>query len=160
MEEKKQENNNEQSEVLGISIQGQSHQPKHVIAGGAAAGGTTKLGRKRHACTVQVMDIPSIKLKCFDPIIFANEDMDRVDLLQSDVMSVIANVGGIEIRSLLVDNRTFYDILFLETFLKIGIKLSNLNLAQRALQGLQDQAPIAEIISLPLTFGKMVKNNY
>lgn len=36
------------------------------------------------------------------------------------------NIGGSEVRNLLVDNGSSYDILFLEAFLKMGINQKNL----------------------------------
>lgn len=145
--------------VQRLSRQGQSSlQRIHVIAGGPIAGGTTHLGRKMYAQTVHMVETAQIKSKCPNLVIFTDNDMKGVNFLHSDAITVIVNVGSVEIRRLFINNGSSCEILFLEAYLKMKIKPSNMKPCSWGLVGFTGQeVPITRRISLLLTLDEWPK---
>lgn len=82
-------------------------------------------------------------------------DIEGVSFPRSDAIIIMANKEGVEVRCLLVHNGSSCDILFLEAFMKMGIKMSSLKPYSMGLIGFTGhESPIIEMTTLPLTFGK------
>src|SRR3954468_1209963 len=126
----------------------------NVILGGPAAGGPSHAGRKKYARSINVVEPPKKKLRSSEPITFSNEDMWGVGYPHSDAIVLTVNLGGIEVRRVLVDNGSSCDILSLAAFTKMGIDSTNLKPCIGGLVSFTGhEAPIIVIISLPLTLG-------
>src|SRR3954463_965673 len=127
----------------------------HTIAGGPAAGGASRSGLKKYARQVHQVSGDSNPVKYSDPITFSDPDMEGVNFPHSDAIVIKANLGGMEVRRLLIDDGSSCDIIFLEAFMKMGIKTSALKECVGGLVGFTGhEAPIIGILTLPMTLGE------
>lgn len=65
-----------------------------------------------------------------------------VQLPHFGAIVIKANIEDAQVRRLLVNNRSFCDILFLEAFSKMGIDPKNLNLCSGGLVGFMVMKPL------------------
>lgn len=78
-----------------------------------------------------------------------------VQLPHSDAIIIITNIGGAEVKRLLVDNGSSCDIFFLEAFSKMGINPKNLKPCSGGLVGFTGhETPLTGLITLPLSIGE------
>lgn len=63
----------------------------HVIARGPAGGGTSQLGRKRYARSVNLVIIKSLEFKCTNPITLIENDIEEVNFPHYDALIIKAN---------------------------------------------------------------------
>lgn len=66
---------------------------------------------------------------------FYKKDMEEVNFFHSNEIIIKATIRGEEVSFLLVDNGNSCDILYLDTFMKIGIKPISLKPCTRDLVG-------------------------
>lgn len=84
--------------------------------------------------------------------------MERVNFSHSNAIIITTNVG-MKVRHHLVDNGSSSDILFLEAFMEIGIKLRNLKPSSRGLlEFTGPEAPNVVTRMLLFTLGKWPKS--
>lgn len=76
----------------------------------------------------------------------------------SDAIVIAANIGSAEVRTLLVNNESSYNILFLEVFSRMGIDSKEpQDLDWRLVGFTDDKTPVVGMITLPLTVGERLK---
>jgi len=69
---------------------------------------------KRYARSVNQVNGDVDMVKCADPVTFSDQDMEGVNFPHSDAIVIKANIGGMEVRRLLIDDGSSCDIIFLE----------------------------------------------
>lgn len=75
---------------------------------------------------------------------------EGVNSFHSDAIIIKATIGGVEMRCFLVDNRSSCDIIYLNAFMKMEIKLSCLKPCVVGLVSfIGHEAPITGMITLP-----------
>lgn len=91
-----------------------------------ATKGVSQSTRKHYARSINLVNAPYKKQKPRDSITFEGSDLMMVKLPHSDTIVIEKNIGGANVRRLLVDNGSSCDILFLKAFLRMGIDPKNL----------------------------------
>lgn len=76
-------------------------------------------------------------------------------LLHSDTLVITRMITNYEIHRILLDNRNFADILYMESFRKMNIGKDKLKLIKIPLMGFEGESVIVEgAIQLPVTIGQ------
>lgn len=143
----------------------QGHAPLgeiRTIVGGFVGGGTTTSSRKADAHQARYHELYSIgkpskypKLGTPSIISFGDEDCESVLYPHEDALVVTLLVANYTNRWILVDNRSYADILFWKAFTKMGISPDRLRPSPTPLKGFSGEAvqPIGAI-ALPVTMGQ------
>lgn len=118
------------------------------------------MGMKRFARLVNQVNINVNVTKCADPIVFSKNYMREINFPHLEAVEIKADVGGMEVRRLVIDNGSSCDIHFLEAFKKMRIKSSALKeCIGRPVGFTCKEAPIMGVLNLPLILGEWPKQS-
>lgn len=76
----------------------------------------------QYARNIHLVNLLKEETKLGDSIVFGGQDLMEVQLPHFDSIIITANIKSVEVRRLLVDNKSFRDIFFLKAFARMGIK--------------------------------------
>lgn len=86
------------------------------------------------------------------PISFSDDDFTGVQILHNDALVCSANLGGVEVRRLLVDTGSSCDILYISVYEKTGLKVSDMEFCSGPIIGFTGHPVLTlGVISFPVT---------
>nr|GMD63552.1 uncharacterized protein LOC109157228 [Ipomoea batatas] len=125
----------------------------HMIYGGPV-GGDSALERKRWARQLYIGAIqhrvqPNRGRR--DPIIFSDDDLPDGPTPHRDVILIAMDVNGATVRRVFVDTSSSVNVMYLETFTKLGLTKENLHQVRTPLTGFTgDSIELEGCITLPI----------
>ncbi|XP_019153539.1 PREDICTED: uncharacterized protein LOC109150017 [Ipomoea nil] len=94
------------------------------------------------------------KKACREPIVFTDKDLPTSEVAHRDTLVTAVDVGGVVVRWILVDNGSSVNVLYLETFTKMGLEQEQLAPVKTPLAGFTGDSVEAEgSITLPIEIG-------
>ena len=116
------------------------------------AGGSFASDRKAYARTVNVVEAPKKQFKSREPIVFFDEDLDRIEYPHDDTMVIMTMIGNAEVRQLVGGHWKLLQHLVHVCFPATKNKLEK---DGRPLIGFTGHSvPIMGMIDLPMTMGE------
>ncbi|XP_019181978.1 PREDICTED: uncharacterized protein LOC109177132 [Ipomoea nil] len=94
------------------------------------------------------------KKACREPITFTDKDLPTGETPHRDALVIAMDVNGVVVRRILVDTGSSVNVLYFETFTKMGLTREQLNLVKTPLAGFTGDSVEAEgSITLPVEIG-------
>ncbi|XP_019178297.1 PREDICTED: uncharacterized protein LOC109173512 [Ipomoea nil] len=129
----------------------------NMIVGGPE-GGDSANTRKAWARQLYVGTVygreESSKKVCREPITFTDKDLPTGETSHRDALVIAMDVNGVVVRRILVDTGSSVNVLYLETFAKMGLTREQLNPVKTPLAGFTGDSVEAEgSIILPVEVG-------
>jgi len=88
------------------------------------------------------------------PVTFSEADLHAMYFSHTDALVVAANIYGSDVCRIMVNNGSSIDLLFIDTFDKMGLPCSHLQAAGTPLKGFSGgEIEALGWIDLPVTFG-------
>ncbi|XP_074351316.1 uncharacterized protein LOC141690411 [Apium graveolens] len=121
--------------------------------------GTTKNSRKAYAREVMSIVIDTRKrAKTEMTLQFGDPDLDGLKFPQDDPLVITLIIGNCPVKRVLVDNGASVEILFHDTFLRIGYTDSQLTLYDITIYGFNGvECQVEGAIRLPVTIGEELR---
>ncbi|XP_074323367.1 uncharacterized protein LOC141660292 [Apium graveolens] len=128
----------------------------NMISGGPTAGGTTRNSRKAYAREVMsIVGEPSKRSKSEMILEFGDPDLEGLKFPQNDPLVITSIIGNCPVMRVLVDNGASMDILFHDTFIRMGYNDSQLTLSDPPIYGFNHvECKVEGAIQLPVTIGE------
>ncbi|XP_019163610.1 PREDICTED: uncharacterized protein LOC109159953 [Ipomoea nil] len=129
----------------------------NMIVGGPE-GGDSANTRKAWARQLYVGTVygreESSKKVCREPIVFTDKDLPAGEIPHRDALVITMDINGLVVRRILVDTGSSVNVLYLETFTKMGLTREQLRPVQTPLAGFTGDSVEAEgSITLPVEIG-------
>ncbi|KAK3001621.1 hypothetical protein RJ639_020965 [Escallonia herrerae] len=129
----------------------------NTISGGLAVGGSSGKSRKaytREVCITSQNPSKKQKIAPVPTISFFDEDLKDVKTSHDDPLVITIKAENFEVKRVLVDNGSFAEILFYNTFRKMNILTDRLQKMDSPLYGFSNHSVVVEgIIALPVAIG-------
>ncbi|XP_074348960.1 uncharacterized protein LOC141687788 [Apium graveolens] len=128
----------------------------NMISGGPTIAGTTRNSRKAYAREVMSMvGEPSKHSKSEMTLEFGDPDLKGLKFTQDDPLVVTPVIGICPLMRVLVDNEASMDILFHDTFIRMGYNDSQTTLSNTPIYGFNHvECKVGGAIQLPVTIRK------
>ncbi|XP_019172919.1 PREDICTED: uncharacterized protein LOC109168362 [Ipomoea nil] len=129
----------------------------NMIVGGPE-GGDSANTRKAWARQLYVGTVygreESSKKTCREPIVFTDKDLPAGETPHRDTLVIAMDINGVVVRRILVDTGSSVNVLYLETFTKMGLTREQLRPVNTPLAGFTGDSVEAEgSITLPVEIG-------
>ncbi|XP_019190603.1 PREDICTED: uncharacterized protein LOC109185061 [Ipomoea nil] len=129
----------------------------NMIVGGSEGGDSANTrkawARQLYVGTVYGRDEGSKKV-CREPITFTDKDLPTGETPHRDALVIAMDINGVVVRRILVDTGSSVNVLYLETFAKMGLTREQLNPVKMPLAGFTGDSVEAEgSITLPVEIG-------
>ncbi|XP_019159714.1 PREDICTED: uncharacterized protein LOC109156332 [Ipomoea nil] len=129
----------------------------NMIVGGPEGGDSANTrkawARQLYVGTVYGREENSKKV-CREPIVFTDRDLPAGEIPHRDALVIAMDVNGIVVRRILVDTGSSVNVLYLETFTKMGLTREQLNPVKTPLAGFTgDSVETEGSITLPVEIG-------
>ncbi|XP_074377299.1 uncharacterized protein LOC141718819 [Apium graveolens] len=127
-----------------------------MISGGLTSAGTKRNSRKAYAREVMsIVGEPSKHSKSATTLEFGDLDLEGLKFPQGDPLIIIPIIGNWPVMRVLVDNGASVNILFHDTFLRMGYNDSQLTPSDAHIYGFnQVEFQVEGAIKLPVTIGE------
>ncbi|XP_074375108.1 uncharacterized protein LOC141716827 [Apium graveolens] len=127
-----------------------------MISGGPTAAGTTRNSRKAYAREVMsIVGESSKRSKSEMTLEFGDLDLEGLKFPQDDPLVITPIIGNCHVVRVLVDNGASVDILFHDTFIRMGYNDSELTPYDAPIYGFNHvECKIEGAIQLPVTIGE------
>ncbi|XP_074330471.1 uncharacterized protein LOC141667730 [Apium graveolens] len=128
----------------------------NMISGGPIVASTTRNSRKAYAREVMsIVGEPSKRSKSEMTLEFGNPDLEGLKFPQDDPMVITPIIGNYPVMRVLVDNGASVDILFYDTFIRMGYNYSHLTPSDAPIYGFKHvEYKVEGAIQLPVTIGE------
>ncbi|XP_019194876.1 PREDICTED: uncharacterized protein LOC109188702 [Ipomoea nil] len=121
--------------------------------GGDSANTRKAWARQLYVGTVYGREESSKKV-CREPIVFTDRDLPAGETPHRDALVIAMDISGVVVRRILVDTGSSVNVLYLETFTKMGLIREQLNPVKTPLAGFTGDSVEAEgSITLPVEIG-------
>ncbi|XP_074346694.1 uncharacterized protein LOC141685499 [Apium graveolens] len=128
----------------------------NMISGGPTTARTTRNSQKTYAREVMsIVGEPSKHFKSEMTLEFGDPDLEGLKFLQDDLLVITPVIGNWPVMRVLVDNGDSVDILFHDTFIRMGYNDSQLTLSNTPIYGFNHvECKFEGAIQLPVTIGE------
>ncbi|XP_074327652.1 uncharacterized protein LOC141665566 [Apium graveolens] len=128
----------------------------NMISGGPTAAGITRNSRKAYAREVMsIVGEPSKHSKSEMTLQFGDPDLRGLKFPQDDPLVITPIIGNCPVMRVLVDNGASVDILFHDTFIRMGYNDSQLTPSDAPIYGFNHvECKVEGAIQLPVTIGE------
>ncbi|XP_074336294.1 uncharacterized protein LOC141673442 [Apium graveolens] len=128
----------------------------NIISGGPTAASTTRNSRKTYVIEViSIVGEPSKHSKSEMTLEFGDSDLEGLKFPQDDHLVITPIIGNFPVMRVLVDNGAFVDILFHNTFIRMGYNDSQLTPSDAPIYGFNHvECKVEGAIQLPVTIGE------
>ncbi|XP_074336005.1 uncharacterized protein LOC141673171 [Apium graveolens] len=150
----------EEMTIEGGNDRDRNPQPRgpviNMISGGHTAVGTTRNSRKAYAREVMgIVGEPSKRSKSLMTLEFGDPDLEGLKFSQDDPLVITPVIGNCHVMRVLMDNGDSVDILFPDTFIRMGYNVSQLTPSDAPIFGFNHMKYKVEgAIQLPVTIGE------
>ncbi|XP_074374768.1 uncharacterized protein LOC141715188 [Apium graveolens] len=131
----------------------------NMISGGPTTAGTTRNSRKSYAREVMsIVGEQSKRSKSEMTLEFGDPDLEGLKFPQDDPLVITPIIGNCPVMRVLVDNGASVDILFHDTFIRMGYNDSQLTPSDAPIYGFNHvECKVEGEIQLPVTIGEELR---